>query len=94
MVEHKERARSLLFSKNVKIGNTQKENYLLRKYWNASETKTLYGFCIVDIHTPDKSNEKFKDFPLIIKNNPITRKDIGSYIKNVVEEHNLLKKPQ
>ena len=30
--------------------------------------ESLYGFLIVDIHTPDELKEKFKDFSLIIKN--------------------------
>ena len=34
--------------------------------------ESLYGFLIVDIHTPDELKEKFKDFPLIIKNSFIS----------------------
>ena len=56
--------------------------------------ESLYGFLIVDIHTPDKLKENFKDFPLLIKNSFISLDDIGSYMKNVAEEHNLLKKEQ
>ena len=56
--------------------------------------ESLYGFLIVDIHTPDKLKENFKDFPLIIKNSFISLDDIGSYMKNVAEEYNLLKKEQ
>ena len=54
----------------------------------------MYGFLIVDIHTPNELKEKFKDFPLIIKNSFISRKDIGDYMQNVAEEHDLLKKKQ
>ena len=56
--------------------------------------ESLYGFLIVDIHTPDELKKKFEDFPLIIKNSFISLDDIGSYMKNVAEEHDLLKKEQ
>ena len=51
-------------------------------------------FSYHDIYTPNELKEKFKDFPLIIKNSFISREDIGDYMQNVAEEHNLLKKKQ
>ena len=53
---------------------------------------TLYRFLLVDIHTPNHLKEKYKDFLLIIKNTCVSRDDIGDYMRNVAEEHGLLKK--
>ena len=55
---------------------------------------TLYGFLLVDIHTPYHLKEKYKDSPLIIKNTFASKDDIGEYVRNVAEEHGLLKKTQ
>ena len=92
MVEDKKTARSFLFSKTAKINNTQKLTF--EKIVEGIRNETLYGFLIVDIHTPNKLKEKYKDFPLIIKNSFIFREDIGAYMQNVAEEHNLLKNEQ
>ena len=54
----------------------------------------VYGFLLVDIHTPNHLKEKYKDFPLIIKNTCVSRDDIGGYMRNVAEEHGLLKNPK
>ena len=53
---------------------------------------TLYEFLLVDIHTPNYLKEKCNDFPLIIKNTFVSRDYIGEYMRNVAEEHGLLKK--
>ena len=71
---------------------TTKRKLTFKKIVKGIRNKTLYGFLIVDIHTPNELKEKFKDFPLIIKNSFISREDIGAYMQNVAEEHNLLKK--
>ena len=55
---------------------------------------TLYGFLLVDIHTPNHLKEKYKHFPLIIKITCVSRDDIGGYMRNVAEGHGLLKKPK
>ena len=73
---------------------TPKRKLTFEKILEGVRNESLYGFLIVDIHTPDELKEKFKDFPLIIKNSFISLDDIGSYMKNVAEEHNLLKKEQ
>ena len=73
---------------------TPKRKLTFEKIVEGIQNETLYGFLIVDIHTPDKLKEKFKDFPLIIKNSFISREDIGSYIKDVAEKHGIFKKPQ
>ena len=71
-----------------------KRKLTFEKIVEGIRSETLYGFLIVDIHTPNELKEKFKDFPLIIKNSFISRKDIGDYMQNVAEENNLLKKEQ
>ena len=58
------------------------------------ENKELYGFLIVDIHTPEDSKHFCRDFPPIIKNTNIGREDIGVYMEKVAEQHDLLKKPK
>ena len=73
---------------------TPKRKLTFEKIIEGIRNESLYGFLIVDIHTPNELKEKFKDFPLIIKNSFISRKDIGDYMQNVAEEHNLLKKEQ
>ena len=73
---------------------TPKRKLTFKKILEGIRNESLYGFFIVDIHTTDELKEKFKNFPLIIKNSFISLKDIGSYIKNVAEEHDLLKKEQ
>ena len=55
---------------------------------------TLYGFLLVDIHTPNHLKEKYKDFPLIIKITFVSKDDISEYMRNVAEEHGLLRKAQ
>ena len=73
---------------------TAKRKLTFEKIIEGIRNESLYGFLIVDIHTPNELKEKFKDFPLIIKNSFISRKDIGDYMQNVTKEHNLLKKEQ
>ena len=73
---------------------TPKRKLTFEKILEGFRNESLYGFLIVDIHTPDELKEKFKDFPLIIKNSFISLDNIGLYMKNVAEEHDLLKKEQ
>ena len=93
MGEHKKKLRSLSFLENIKIGNP-KRKLSFEKIKESFQNKTLYGVSIVDIYTSEELKEKFKEFSLIIKTSFISRQDVGSYLKNVAEEHNLLKKPQ
>ena len=71
---------------------TPKRKLTFEKIVEGIRNESLYGFLIVGIHTSNELKEKFKDFPLIIKNSFISRNDIGAYMQNVAEEHNLLKK--
>ena len=45
----------------------------------------LYRFLLVDIHTPNYLEEKYKDFPLIIKNTFVSKDDIIPKIKEFIE---------
>ena len=71
-----------------------KRQLSFHKIVEGEKNGTLYGFLLVDIHTPNHLKEKCKDFPLIIKNTFVSRDDIGKYMRNAAEEHGLLKKPQ
>ena len=71
-----------------------KRQLSFQKILEGVKNGTLYGFLLVDIHTPNHLKEKYKDFPLIIKNTCVSRDDIGDYMRNVAEEHGLLKKPK
>ena len=62
------------------------------KFLKGIENKELYGFLIVDIHTPEDLKHFCRDFPPIIKNKNIAREDIGVYMEKVAEQHDLLKK--
>ena len=78
IVENKKTAESLSFLENIKIGNTRKK-ISIEKILEGVRNESLYSFFIVDIHTPDKMKEKFKDFSLIIKNSLVSLDDIGWY---------------
>ena len=54
---------------------TPKRKLTFEKILEGVRNESLYGFFIVDIHTPDELKEKFKDFPLIIKNSFISLDD-------------------
>ena len=58
------------------------------------KNKELFGFLIVDIHTPEDLKHFCRDFSPIIKNINISREDIGVYMQKVAEQHDLLKKPK
>ena len=73
---------------------TPKRKLTFEKILEGVRNESLYDFLIVDIHTSDELKEKFKEFPLIIKNSFISLDDIDSYMKNVAKEHDLLKKEQ
>ena len=72
---------------------TPKQKLSFEKILEGVQNETLYGFLIVDIHTPEELKENFKDFSLIMKNSFISREDISPYMKNVAEKHGIFKKP-
>ena len=94
MIEDKKTAGILSLFLKILNSVTPKRKLTFEKIVKGIRNETLYGFLIVDIHTPDELKEKFKDFSLIIRNSFLSREDIGSYMKDVAEEHNLLKKGQ
>ena len=71
-----------------------KHQLLFEKIVKDIKNKKLFGFLIVDIHTPEDLKHFCRDFPLIIKNINISREDIGVYMQKVAEQHDLLKKPK
>ena len=73
---------------------TPKWKLCFEKILEGVQNETLYSFLIAEIHTRDKLKKKFKDFLLIIKNSFISRQDIGAYMQNVAEEHDIFKIPQ
>ena len=69
-------------------------NYHLKKIVKGIKYKELFGFLIVDIHTPKNLKHFCRDFRPIIKNTNISREDIGVHMQKVAEQHDLLKKPE
>ena len=71
-----------------------KHQLSVEKIVKVIKNKELFGFLIVDIHTPKDLKHFCRDFPPIIKNIKISREDIGVYMQKVAEQHDLLKKPK
>ena len=57
------------------------------------EDGSIYGIAEVDIHPPDHLKAKFSEMTPIFKNTEISREDVGDYMREYAEEHDLLKKP-
>ena len=53
--------------------NTVTEEQLLKGVKNG----TLFGFLLVDIHTPDNLKRKFERFPPIFANHTLKVEDVG-----------------
>ena len=87
------RADIAVYLKTLKAVQLKKQ-LLFNKILEGVKNRTLYVFLLLDIHTPNYLEEKYKDFPLIIKNTFIFRDDFGEYMRSVAEEHGLLKKPK
>ena len=91
MVKDKKTTRTLSpFLKTLK-SVTLKQKLSFEKILKGIRNEILYGFLIVDIHTANELKAKFKDFPLIIKKKSHYLQDTGFYLKNMAEEHDLLK---
>jgi hypothetical protein len=56
--------------------NCVTEEQLLR----GVKTGALFGFLVVDIHTPDELKSKFEKFPPIFSNTDITPDDVGKSV--------------
>ena len=54
----------------------------------------IFGLVECDIKVPDHLRAKFDEMPPIFKNTEVSREDIGEWMKEFAEEHELLKKPR
>ena len=54
---------------------------------------TLFGMVECDVRVPDNLRENFAEMQPIFKNTTVTRDDIGQYMRQYAEEHNILTKP-
>ena len=57
------------------------------------ENGTIFGIAEVDIYTPNHLKEKFSEMTAIFKHAEISRDDVGEFMREYAEEHDLLKKP-
>ena len=55
---------------------------------------TLFGMVECDVRVPDNLREHFAEMQPIFKNTTVTRDDIGPYMRQYAEEHNILTKPR
>ena len=51
----------------------------------------MYRLLFVDIHAPNELKLKLADFPMIIKNAVISRKDLSCYTLKIAEEQEFKK---
>ena len=55
---------------------------------------TLFGMVECDVRVPDNLREYFAEMQPVFKNVTVTRDDIGPYMRQYAEEHNILTKPR
>ena len=55
---------------------------------------TLFGMIECDVRVPDNLREYFAEMQPVFKNVTVTRDDIGPYMRQYAEEHNILTKPR
>ena len=55
---------------------------------------TLFGMVECDVRVPDNLRGHFAEMQPVFKNTTVTRDDIGSYMRQYAEEHNILTKPR
>ena len=73
-----------------------------RQKWNMTQQQiitavvdgTLFGMVECDVRVPDNLREHFAEMQPIFKNTTVTRDDIGPYMRQYAEEHNILTKPR
>ena len=93
MVENEKAIRNCFLLKTLKCVQP-KHQLSFEKIVKGIKNKKLFGFLIVDIHTPEDLKHFCRDLHPIIKNINISREDIGVYMQKVAEQHDLLKKPK
>ena len=55
---------------------------------------TLFGMVECDLHVPEHLQDHFAEMQPIFKNATVTRDDIGPFMRQYAEEHNILTKPR
>ena len=73
-----------------------------RQKWNMTQNEilaavidgTLFGMIECDIHVPLELRAHFAEMQPVFKNTTVTRDDIGPYMRQYAEEHNILTKPR
>ena len=73
-----------------------------RQKWNMTQQQiitavvdgTLFGMVECDVRVPDNLREYFAEMQPVFKNTTVTRDDIGPYMRQYAEEHNILTKPR
>ena len=73
-----------------------------RQKWNMTQNEilaavidgTLFGMIECDIHVPPELRPYFSEMQPIFKNANVSRDDIGPYMRQYAEEHNILTKPR
>ena len=55
---------------------------------------TLFGMVECDVRVPDNLREYFADMQPIFKNTTVTRDDIGSFMQQYAEEHDIMSTPR
>ena len=55
---------------------------------------TLFGMVECDVRVPDNLRGHFAEMQPVFKNTTVTRDDIGPYMRQYAEEHNILTKPR
>ena len=75
---------------------------LPRPKWNMTQSEiladvvngTLFGMVECDVHVPPDLRKHFSEMQPIFKNVTVSRDDIGPYMSQYAEEHNILAKPR
>ena len=73
-----------------------------RQKWNMTQNEILaavidgmlFGMIECDIHVPPELLPYFSEMQPVFKNTTVTRDDIGPYMRQYAEEHNILTKPR
>ena len=73
-----------------------------RQKWNMTQNVILaavidgmlFGMIECDIHVPPELRPYFSEMQPVFKNTTVTRDDIGPYMRQYAEEHNILTKPR
>ena len=75
---------------------------LPRQKWNMTQQQiiaavvdgTLFGMVECDVRVPDNLHEYFAEMQPVFKNTTVTRDDIGPFMRQYAEEHDILTKPR